>query len=70
MAKIYQLEVTYQRAFMTTTQDEYYTDMLKNIIKANNRECGPLSNERLRQSVIDVREETDAEHERNINNIT
>ena len=29
-----------------------------------------MSNERLRQAVIDVREETDVEHERNINNIT
>ena len=29
-----------------------------------------MSNERLRKTVIDVREETEAKHERNINNIT
>ena len=29
-----------------------------------------MSNEKLRQAVIDVREETDVEHERNINEIT
>ena len=55
---------------MATPQYEYYMEMLKNLIKVNNRKGEPLSNERLRQSVIDVREETDAEHERNINNIT
>ena len=44
--------------------------MLKNLIKVNNCKDEPLSNERLRQAVVDLREETDAEHERNINNIT
>ena len=55
---------------MANPQDKYYTDMLENLIKVNNREGGPFSNERLQQAVIDVREETDAGHERNINNIT
>ena len=56
------LNVTYQRAFMATPQDKYYTDILENIIKVNNLKGEPLSNERIRKSVIDVREETDAEH--------
>ena len=64
------LDVTYQRAFMATPQDKYYTQMLKNIIKVHNCEGEPLSNERLRQAVIDVREENDTEHEHKINNIT
>ena len=51
-----QLDVMYQRAFMDTPQDEYYTEMLKNLIKVNNHEVEPLSNERLRKAVIDVRE--------------
>ena len=44
--------------------------MLKNIIKVNNNEGEPLCNEKLRQEVIDLREEMDAENECNINNIT
>ena len=55
---------------MATPQDEYYTEMLENLIKVNNHEGEPLSNERLRQAVIDVREETNTENERNINNTT
>ena len=31
-----QLEVTYQREFMATPQDEYYTEMTKSLIRANN----------------------------------
>ena len=60
------LDVTYKRAFISTPQDKYYTDMLKNLVKMNNLKGEPLSNERLRQAFIDVREETDVKHERNI----
>ena len=45
---------------MATPQEKYYTDILENIIKVNNLKGEPLSNERIRKSVIDVREETDA----------
>ena len=55
---------------MATPQDKYYTEMLENLIKVNNHEGGPFSNDRLRQAVVDVREETYTEHERNINDIT
>ena len=65
-----QLDVTYQQAFMATPQDEYYTEMLKNLIKMNNCEGEPLSNESLLQAFIDVRKEMDIEYERNIINIT
>ena len=51
-------------------QYEYYTEMLKNLITVNNCKGEPLSNDRLRQSFIDVIEEKDAEHKRNINKIT
>ena len=33
---LYQLYVTYQRAFMATPEDEYYKEMTKILIKANN----------------------------------
>ena len=44
--------------------------MLDNLIKIKNLNGGPFSNEKLRQAVSDIREETDTEHERNINEIT
>ena len=44
--------------------------MLENIVKMNNRNGELFSNEKLRQAVSDLREETDAEHESNINDIT
>ena len=64
-----QLEVTYQRAFMATPEDEYYKERTKSIIKANN-EGGKLCNEKIRKAVIDLRAELNGEHERNINKIS
>ena len=60
----------YQQLFMATPQYKYYTKMLDNLIRINNCNGEPLSNEKLWQAVSDVREETDAEHKRNINEIT
>ena len=46
----------YQQVFMVTpAEDDYYMEMLKNLIKVNNNEGGPLCNEKLRQAVIDLR---------------
>ena len=53
------IDVTYKQSFMATPQANYYTEMLENLFKMNNLRGEPLSNERLRQAVIDVREETD-----------
>ena len=51
------LDVTYQRAFMATSaENDYYMEMLKILIKANN-EGGKLCNEKIRQAVIDLRAE-------------
>ena len=47
---------------MSTPQDKYYTEILENLIKVNNCEGEPLSNERLQKEVIDVREETVVGH--------
>ena len=49
-----------QREIMATPQDLYYTEILENLIKVNNLKGEPFSNERLRKSVIDVREEMEA----------
>ena len=67
--KLDQFDVTYQYAFMTTPEDEYYKEMTKSIFKANN-ESGKCCNENIRQAVIDLRAELNVEHERNINNIS
>ena len=54
---------------MATPEYEYYKEMTKSLIKANN-EGGKLCNEKIRQAVIDLRAELNGEHERNINNIS
>ena len=59
----------YKRAFVATPKDEYYKEMTKILIKANN-EGGKLCNEKIRQAVIYLRAEFNREHERNINNIS
>ena len=43
---LYQLDFTYQRAFMATPEDEYYKEMMKIIIKAKN-EGEKLCNEKI-----------------------
>ena len=40
---------------MATPEDDYYKEMLKNLIKVNNNEGEPLCNENLLQAVIDLR---------------
>ena len=58
-----QLDVTYQRAFMTTSaQDEYYKELTKNKTKANIGSDGKIYNENIQQEVIDLRAELDLEH--------
>ena len=49
------LEVTYQWAFMATPENDYYKEMLKNIIKVNDNEGEPLCNEKPQQAVVDLR---------------
>ena len=54
----------------TSAQDEYYRDMMKSLFKANIGRDGKICNDKIHQSVIDLRAEVDLEHEHNINNIT
>ena len=54
----------------TSSQDEYYREMTKSLIKANIGSYGKICNEKIHRSVIDLRSELDLEHEHNINNIT
>ena len=52
----------------TSAQDEYYKEMTKILIKENIGSDGKICNEKIQQSVIDLRAELNLEHERNINN--
>ena len=54
----------------TSTQDEYHREMTKSLIKANIGSGGKICNEEIHRAIIDLRADVDAEHERNINNIT
>ena len=53
-----------------SAQDEYYREMTKSLIKANIRSDRKICNEKIYRAVIVLRAEDDAEHERNISNIT
>ena len=55
---------------MATPKDKYHNMLLNNLLNDNNRKGAPLSNEKSRQAVGKVMEETEAEFERNINKIT
>ena len=62
--------MTYERACMATPKDRYYTKLLKNLVDDNNRNSAPFFNENIQQVVSILMEETEAELERNINEIT
>ena len=55
---------------MATSKEKFYKRLLDTLIYDNNHKGTPLSNEKIRQSVSKVMEETEAEFERNINEIT
>ena len=59
------LDVTYQRAFISTPKDKYYNALLDTIVKENNLRGEPLSNQNIQKAVSDVIEEKEAEFERN-----
>ena len=45
---------------MATPKEKYYNALLDNLVKDNNRKGEPLSNDKIRQSVGKVIEETEA----------
>ena len=67
------LDVTYERVCMATTKDKYFEKVLDNLVNHNDRHNSPLSNEKLRQEVIEVIAETEEEErnaQNNANNVT
>ena len=53
------LEVTYQRAFMSTPKDKYYNAFLDTLVIDNNLRGEWLSNKKIQEAVSDVTEETE-----------
>ena len=78
---LYQLDVTYQQAFMakpvqeglykiSPAQERYYDMMANNIIETNVGSEGNINNEELRKAITILKSIEDAGYERNINNMT
>ena len=55
---------------MATPQNKYYNALRNTLYEDNNHKGAPFSNKNLRQAVGKLIEETEAEFERNINEIT
>ena len=54
------LDVPYQQAFMVTPKDKYYNLLLDTLVKDNNSKVEPFSNDKIRQAVRLLMEETEA----------
>ena len=56
------LDVTYKRACMATPKDKYFEKMLETLVDHNDCQNAPLSDEKIRQAVSKVIEETEKEN--------
>ena len=63
-------DVSYERLYMASERDEYFTEMLDHLNEYNDRHGQRLSSKKLKEAVLQVIEEEEEEIERNINNIT
>ena len=53
------LDLTYERSWMTTQEEEYYRDLLETMNEHNDRTNTPLSKEKLRQQINTILAETE-----------
>ena len=76
-----QLDITYQRSFMESPVREgyympsparkrYYDQLAKSLINSNVVNDGTINNDKLNQAITDLKAESEAGNERNINDIT
>ena len=63
-------DVSYERAYMDTEGNEYFTDILDHLNGYQDRHGQRLSSKNLKEAVIRVMEQEEEEIERNINSIT
>ena len=54
------LDVSYGRACMATSREEYFTNMLDYLLDDNERHCTPLSSKKLQEVVSRVIEEEES----------
>ena len=62
--------MSYERAYMDTLVNEYFTDILDHLNEYNDCYGQRLSSKKLKEAVLRVVEEEEEEIERDINNIT
>ena len=76
-----QIDVTYQRAFMASpvqqvlyepspARERYYDKMAESLIKAKVGSDGTINNDELHKAITQLKSEKEAEHERNILDMT
>ena len=63
------LDVSYEIVCMATPKEEHFTEMLDHLIEHNCRHGTPMSNKKLRESVIIVTEDEGKYTKRNVNNV-
>ena len=64
------LDVPYKRACMTTSREEFFTEMLNSLLKHIHCHVTPLSSKNLQEEVSRVMEEEEKYPKRNVNNVT
>ena len=63
-------DVSYERAYMATSGNEYFTDILDDLNEYHDRHGQRLSSKNIKEAVLCVTEQQEEEIECNINNIT
>ena len=63
-------DVSCERVYMATEENEYSTDIIDTLNKYQDRHGQRLSSKKLKEAVLCVMDEEEEEIERNINNIT
>ena len=62
--------MSYERAYISTLGDEYFTEMLENLNKYHDHHSQRLFSKNFKEDVLRFMEEEGEEIERDINNIT
>ena len=63
-------DMSYERAYMATSDNEYFTDILDHLNRYQDRHGQRFPNKKLKEYVLCVMEQQEEEIEHNINNIT
>ena len=64
------LDVSYERLYIATPKEEYFTEMLHSLIERNRCHSTPMSNKNLQEAVIRVMEDEKNDANRNVHNVT